>query len=96
MYALFGHSMGAWIAWEMLQELTRRGLPLPARMFASGNRWEGGLKIPHCQLLRLPLHMCYAPGHSTASTSRWHSGSSFSHPLPAYLPQGAQPTRLTA
>eukprot|EP00775_Hariotina_reticulata_P005323 gene5323-5558_t len=30
--------MGAWIAWEVLQEITRRGLPLPARLFASGNR----------------------------------------------------------
>eukprot|EP00879_Flechtneria_rotunda_P020453 GHRR01021519.1.p1 GENE.GHRR01021519.1~~GHRR01021519.1.p1 ORF type:complete len:254 (+),score=65.02 GHRR01021519.1:166-927(+) len=37
-YALFGHSMGAWIAWEMLQEITRRGLPLPARLYVSGNR----------------------------------------------------------
>jgi len=39
-YAIFGHSMGAWIAWEMLQEITRRGLPLPVRLFVSGNRWE--------------------------------------------------------
>jgi surfactin synthase thioesterase subunit len=37
-YALFGHSMGAWIVWEMLQEISRRGLPLPVRLFASGNR----------------------------------------------------------
>jgi surfactin synthase thioesterase subunit len=30
--------MGAWVAWEMLQELTRRGLPLPVKLFVSGNR----------------------------------------------------------
>lgn len=41
-YALFGHSMGAWIVWEMLQEITRRGLPLPLRLFVSGNRWAYG------------------------------------------------------
>eukprot|EP00878_Enallax_costatus_P021992 GHUV01023314.1.p1 GENE.GHUV01023314.1~~GHUV01023314.1.p1 ORF type:complete len:203 (+),score=34.45 GHUV01023314.1:785-1393(+) len=37
-YALFGHSMGAWIAWEVLQEISRRGWPVPLRLFVSGNR----------------------------------------------------------
>ncbi|WIA33547.1 hypothetical protein OEZ86_006671 [Tetradesmus obliquus] len=37
-YALFGHSMGAWLAWEVLQELARRQLPLPLRLYVSGNR----------------------------------------------------------
>ncbi|KAF6261033.1 Alpha/Beta hydrolase protein [Scenedesmus sp. NREL 46B-D3] len=37
-YALFGHSMGAWVAWEVLQELSRRQLPLPLRLYVSGNR----------------------------------------------------------
>ncbi len=39
-YALLGHSMGAWVAAEILQELLRRrGTPLPAVVFVSANRW---------------------------------------------------------
>lgn len=44
-YALFGHSMGAWIVWEMLQEIHRRGLPLPVRLFVSGNRCAASVSI---------------------------------------------------
>jgi medium-chain acyl-[acyl-carrier-protein] hydrolase len=35
-YALFGHSMGALIAFEVARELQRRGGPLPAWLFVSG------------------------------------------------------------
>lgn len=35
-YALFGHSMGAVVAWETARVLERRGLPLPRRVFLSG------------------------------------------------------------
>ncbi len=37
-YSLFGHSMGALIAYETTRELRRRGLPSPIRFFASGFR----------------------------------------------------------
>jgi medium-chain acyl-[acyl-carrier-protein] hydrolase len=37
-YSLFGHSMGALIAFETARELRRRGLPSPVRLFASGFR----------------------------------------------------------
>lgn len=37
-YALFGHSMGALIAFETARELRRRSLPSPARIFASAFR----------------------------------------------------------
>lgn len=37
-YSLFGHSMGALIAFETTRELRRRGLPVPVRLFASGFR----------------------------------------------------------
>jgi surfactin synthase thioesterase subunit/glycosyltransferase involved in cell wall biosynthesis len=37
-YALFGHSMGAGIAFELARELRRRNLPLPAALFVSGAR----------------------------------------------------------
>ena len=37
-YALFGHSMGAGIAFELARELQRRGLPQPAALFVSSAR----------------------------------------------------------
>ena len=40
-YALFGHSMGALIAYELACELRRRGHPEPAHLFVSGS------KAPH-------------------------------------------------
>ncbi|MEU3313852.1 alpha/beta fold hydrolase [Streptomyces sp. NPDC006662] len=35
-YALFGHSMGALVAYETARRLERAGLPVPRRLFASG------------------------------------------------------------
>jgi medium-chain acyl-[acyl-carrier-protein] hydrolase len=35
-YALFGHSMGAMMAYEVAQSLRERGAPPPAHLFASG------------------------------------------------------------
>jgi medium-chain acyl-[acyl-carrier-protein] hydrolase len=35
-YALFGHSMGGMIAYELLQELDRRSAPSPMHLFVSG------------------------------------------------------------
>ncbi|MFI6744405.1 thioesterase II family protein [Nonomuraea sp. NPDC050451] len=37
-YAFFGHSMGACIAYELVLEMRRRGLPEPARLIASAHR----------------------------------------------------------
>jgi medium-chain acyl-[acyl-carrier-protein] hydrolase len=34
-YSLFGHSLGALVAFELARELRRRRLPLPARLFVS-------------------------------------------------------------
>ncbi|WP_406181088.1 thioesterase II family protein [Streptomyces sp. NBC_01006] len=53
-YALFGHSMGALIAFEAALRLTRDGLP-PARLFVSGSR------APHRPLHYGGLHTL-APG----------------------------------
>ena len=36
--ALLGHSMGAWVAFEVAQEMRRRGMPPPVRLYASANR----------------------------------------------------------
>jgi medium-chain acyl-[acyl-carrier-protein] hydrolase len=35
-YAVFGHSMGALVAFELCRELRRCGLPMPAGLFVSG------------------------------------------------------------
>ncbi|MER6629726.1 alpha/beta fold hydrolase [Streptomyces sp. NPDC000987] len=35
-FAIFGHSMGALLAFELTRTLLRRGLPLPAHLFVSG------------------------------------------------------------
>jgi pyochelin biosynthetic protein PchC len=40
-YALFGHSMGSAVAWELAHELERRGAPGPRRLFASGRAAPG-------------------------------------------------------
>ena len=37
-YAVFGHSMGALIAYELQRELARRGAPLAGQLFVSGYR----------------------------------------------------------
>jgi medium-chain acyl-[acyl-carrier-protein] hydrolase len=37
-FALYGHSLGAWIAYELAQELASRGTPPPLALFASGVR----------------------------------------------------------
>ncbi|MEU9731649.1 alpha/beta fold hydrolase [Streptomyces sp. NPDC048002] len=40
-YALFGHSMGSAVAWELAHELSRREVPRPRRLFASGRAAPG-------------------------------------------------------
>jgi len=37
-YALFGHSMGALLAYEVAQEIKKRGLPQASHLFVSGRR----------------------------------------------------------
>jgi pyochelin biosynthetic protein PchC len=40
-YALFGHSMGSAVAWELAHELRTRDAPGPRRLFASGREAPG-------------------------------------------------------
>jgi pyochelin biosynthetic protein PchC len=40
-YALFGHSMGSAVVWELAHELDRREAPGPRRIFASGRAAPG-------------------------------------------------------
>ncbi|MBV7673005.1 alpha/beta fold hydrolase [Streptomyces halstedii] len=40
-YALFGHSMGSAVAWELAHELAARGAPPPRRLFVSGRAAPG-------------------------------------------------------
>ena len=50
-YALFGHSMGALIAFELARALRRRGCPLPDAVFVSG---RGAPGVP---IARRQIHM---------------------------------------
>lgn len=40
-YALFGHSMGSAVAWELAHALTNRQLAVPERLFVSGRQAPG-------------------------------------------------------
>ncbi len=37
-FAFFGHSMGALVIWELAQQLARKNLPQPERLFVAGRR----------------------------------------------------------
>ncbi len=49
-YALYGHSMGALLSFEVIRELRRRGAPLPVHLFASARR------APHVPAKEENLH----------------------------------------
>ncbi|MFJ4948511.1 thioesterase II family protein [Streptomyces sp. NPDC088760] len=49
-YALFGHSMGALVAFETAQVLRASGAPAPLRLFLSGRGAPTGQPNPHDQL----------------------------------------------
>lgn len=49
-YALYGHSFGALVAFELAAELERQGAPLPRRVFVSGST------APGTHTSRAPLH----------------------------------------
>lgn len=52
-YALYGHSMGARVAFEVTRELRRRGLPGPALLFAGGGH-PPHRKVPLAATADLP------------------------------------------
>jgi medium-chain acyl-[acyl-carrier-protein] hydrolase len=49
-YALFGHSLGALVSFELARELRRRGRPDPRHLFVSGRA------APHLPPRRPPIH----------------------------------------
>ena|SRR5438105_54603 len=49
-FAIFGHSMGALVAFELVRELRRQGFALPKRLLISGFR------APHLAIRHRPLH----------------------------------------
>lgn len=49
-YALFGHSMGSWLAFELAREQRRRGAALPVHLFVSARR------APHLPDRHDPIH----------------------------------------
>ena len=55
-YAIFGHSMGAVIAYEFAQSLVRRGAPAPVCLFVSG-RVAAHLRLPAQPVHALPLQV---------------------------------------
>lgn len=52
-YALFGHSMGAFIAFELAHAIAARGLPAPVRLFVSAQRGPS-LPYPGTPIFDLP------------------------------------------
>lgn len=52
-YATFGHSLGTLVSYELILELRRRGLPLPAHVIMSG-RGAPHIARHRCQSHRLP------------------------------------------
>lgn len=49
-YAIFGHSLGALVGFELVRRLRKEGRPLPVRLFASGHR------APHLPDPDPPIH----------------------------------------
>jgi medium-chain acyl-[acyl-carrier-protein] hydrolase len=49
-FAFFGHSMGAWLAFELARSLRRDGRTLPSHLFVSARR------APHTPVRWTPLH----------------------------------------
>jgi surfactin synthase thioesterase subunit len=49
-FALFGHSMGAMLGYELVRELAERGAPSPEHLFV------GGFRAPHLPDRNPPLH----------------------------------------
>jgi medium-chain acyl-[acyl-carrier-protein] hydrolase len=49
-FALFGHSLGALLAFELTRRLQRQGRPLPVHLFVSGR------EAPQCESIRPPIH----------------------------------------
>lgn len=64
-FALFGHSMGAAIAFELAVELERQGRPTPVRLFLSG------VEAP--QRARTQQLDQYSDGELVAEIERWSS-----------------------
>lgn len=66
-YAVFGHSMGALLAFEACQALRRSGLPGPARLLVSGR------PAPHVPLRHAPVHA--APSAELVARLRDYAGT---------------------
>ncbi|MGF1589149.1 MAG: beta-ketoacyl synthase N-terminal-like domain-containing protein [Pleurocapsa sp.] len=49
-FTLFGHSLGAWLSFELIRELRRQNSPLPTHLFVSGS------KAPQLPDLIPPIH----------------------------------------
>lgn len=54
-FALFGHSMGALLGYELIRELRRTGGPMPVHFFVSGR------SAPHFPARRKPSHQLPTP-----------------------------------
>jgi surfactin synthase thioesterase subunit len=52
-WAIYGHSMGGWLGFEVVRELRRRCGPLPARLYVGGSR-PPDVPDPLAAIARLP------------------------------------------
>ncbi|HZR97739.1 MAG TPA: alpha/beta fold hydrolase [Chloroflexota bacterium] len=65
-FALFGHSMGAWIAFALARELRQRYGIAPAQLLVSGRR------APHLPARQPPIHDLPEPRFLTALRDRYN------------------------
>ncbi len=66
-YALFGHSMGALLSFELARAVRRKGLPLPVALFVSGHR------APQLPPVRGPIY--HLPDDQFTDTLRRYNGT---------------------
>ncbi|PSC74686.1 type I polyketide synthase [Micractinium conductrix] len=78
-FALFGHSMGAWVAYQLTQELKRRGGPVPLKVYASANRSPLLAGVKH-DVHPVVMHQLLPEPFWAAMEHRYGPNTSLAHP----------------
>jgi len=68
-FALFGHSVGAWISYELCRQLRSQSARQPIHLFVSGRR------APHCPPSKPPMHVLSDDAFLEAVRTRYGGGA---------------------